>query len=67
MIYRKTHTLVTLVNESTLESISRLGANGLMDSEIEGQTSPALWRMLALVAFVLVILEWVTYHRRITV
>ncbi|MFL2544684.1 MAG: hypothetical protein ACJ0RV_02450 [Longimicrobiales bacterium] len=62
-----TNTLVTLVNKSTLESISRLGANGLMDSEIEGQTSPALWRMLALVAFVLVILEWVTYHRRITV
>ena len=62
-----TNPRVTLVNESKLESASRLDTNGLMDTEFESQADPALWRMLALIAFVLVILEWVTYHRRITV
>ena len=62
-----TNPRVTLVNESKLESASRLGTNGLVDTEFESQADPALWRMLALIAFVLVILEWLTYHRRITV
>ncbi|MBI70731.1 MAG: hypothetical protein CME29_03285 [Gemmatimonadetes bacterium] len=62
-----TNPRVTLVNESKLESASRLDTNGLVDAEFESQADPALWRMLALIAFVLVILEWVTYHRRITV
>ena len=62
-----TNPRVTLVNESKLESASPLDTNGLVDTELESQADPALWRMLALIAFVLVILEWVTYHRRITV
>ena len=62
-----TNPRVTLVNESKLESASPLDTNGLVDTELESQADPALWRMLALIAFVLVTLEWVTYHRRITV
>ena len=62
-----TNPRVTLVNESKLESASRLDTDGLVDTEFESQADPALWRMLALIACVLVILEWVTYHRRITV
>ena len=62
-----TNPRVTLVNESKLESASPLDTDGLVDTEFESQADPALWRMLALIAFVLVILEWVTYHRRITV
>ncbi|HIF38532.1 MAG TPA: hypothetical protein EYQ69_04835 [Gemmatimonadetes bacterium] len=57
----------TLVNRSDLNTETATGMSLDSSDGLGGEVKPILWKLLVLMALFLVTLEWVTYHRRITV
>jgi Ca-activated chloride channel family protein len=57
----------TLINETKLNSESVSGNSINASDELPEQVKPRFWRLLVVIALFLVFLEWVTYHRRVTV
>jgi hypothetical protein len=55
------------VNDSELASAEIIAAGSTMVADAEPGPSDELWIVLLLLALVLVVAEWVTYHKRVTV
>ena len=57
----------TLVNESGLDAELPSGINVDENGSLGESSEPGLWRLFVIFALSLIVFEWLTYHRRITV
>ena len=57
----------TLVNESGLDAELLSGINVDENGSLGESSEPGLWRLFVIFALSLIVFEWLTYHRRITV